>query len=116
MLDSTDQEMGGDTPVPSAELLNQLHSNKAKSPKKRYRIWHKREDGIHVPVLLQNRIIEAESPEQALRLAMDPLGLKSIEIHSTNEYTASASQPDPSGNFVDVWQAEAENLRYSAAM
>jgi hypothetical protein len=116
MLESNDSEMARNDVAPAmpvAELLNQmcLKNIPQGAPKQKYRIRHQREDGIHSPLLLQNRVIEAESPERALRIAIDAHGDPTLPIHTMNEYRACAARKCE-GKWVDVWEADAESMQY----
>ena len=71
--------------------------------KRKYRIRHQRENGIYGPVLLQNRVIQAESAVRALRIAMHN---PSIEIESTNNLAACVTLK--SGKRIDFWEADPE--------
>jgi len=86
-----------DSSLPSDNLAN-------KRPLNKYRVRHQREDGEHVPVLLQNRIVEAESAERALRVI---IGDRSIPIETTNEFAAIATRKN--GTLIESWEAECED-------
>jgi hypothetical protein len=72
---------------------------------KKFRLMHKREDGKNWPLLLQNRLIEAESAEEALKAALHFLGA-SAPFVCVKDGAAWAIQA--SGKFIDIWESELE--------
>jgi hypothetical protein len=74
--------------------------------KKVYRIQHQRCYGAEPFVLLQNRVLEAETAEQALRLAM---ASKDVAIEVRSDDLALLDKSSPSSYF-DFWRAELDEL------
>jgi len=73
---------------------------------KAFRIQHERSYGLSPVLLLQNRVIEAETAEQALRKAMRGLGGEScIEVRHNDLALADRSNP---ATCFDFWKAEVE--------
>jgi hypothetical protein len=68
--------------------------------RKLYRIQHQRCFGEHAAVLLQNRVVEAETAEQALRIALAS-NKAEIEVSSADSATAERKSPTAS----DFWTA-----------
>jgi len=60
-------------------------------------------------LILQNRIVEAESAEEALRSVLDLLGEEAPQIvHVKSEHRAWAVKS--SGKSFDIWEAGADSL------
>jgi hypothetical protein len=73
-----------------------------------YRILHQRADGVRPVLLFQNRIVEAENAEQALRLAMRTKAAQ-MQIDVRSEQLALAT-PVTANNALECWRAEFEPL------
>ena len=81
--------------------------------KKIYRVQHQRCVGTQDMVLLQNRVVEAESAEQALRLAMHMYGDEPCDIDNRGTDLAMADRSNPAKWF-DFWKAELEQFFMSS--
>jgi hypothetical protein len=74
--------------------------------KKAYRIQHQRSVGLRQVLILQNRVIEAETAEQALRIAMHGL-VGDCNIDARNDDLALVDKSIPC-RCADFWKAELE--------
>jgi len=88
-------------------LLNKLFAEC--NSKKVFRIIHQRQDGIHSPVVLQNRTIEAESAQQALELARHSPEAKASSVPLGPESLAIIERSASSDGYVDIWCVEVEH-------
>jgi hypothetical protein len=86
------------TPHPGP-LLNDSNGKSLKP----YRLYHRREDGKSVSVILQNRVVEAASAVEALRMAIGVLGNDAPAVQIEQD-TAWATRHF--GKFTDTWEAE----------
>jgi len=96
MTEPDDSDMAPAVPV--SELL--LKYCAAKSVRK-YRLLHRRQDGKNFPLLLQNRVFEAESAEEALQAALACLGDSApfVRVKDNSAWVVQAS-----GRFIDIWE------------
>jgi hypothetical protein len=74
--------------------------------KKAYRIQHQRSFGLRQVLILQNRIIEAETAEQALRIAMRGL-VGDCKIDARNDDLALFDK-SVVNRCAEFWKAELE--------
>lgn len=72
---------------------------------RKFRLMHRREDGKHCPLILQNRIVEGASAEELLRAAISFLGNAAPQISALKD-TAWAVQAF--SKFIDYWEIESE--------
>jgi hypothetical protein len=72
--------------------------------KKLFRIQHQRSLGEKPFIMLQNRVIEAETAEQALRMAMPA---KAAIINASSDDLAIAERKVPN-SFSELWTASAD--------
>jgi hypothetical protein len=82
----------------------QMKNGAGKLPARKFRVRHHREGEAHKPILLQNRAIDADSAEHALRII---IGDPSVQIELMNESVASATRKSKA--HVDFWDASPDS-------
>ena len=88
--------------MPVADLLLKYYGQKVLT--RQFRLLHSRIQAKHYPLILQNRLIEAETAVEGLRAALALAGEDQPDIQSPNYSIAWAVKRDPSGT-LDVWEA-----------